>query len=413
MVQKPFKPTRWTLVALLMSAMMILMGGAAVAPALPLISAAFPDAPEAMVSLIITLPALAIALTGFFIGVLSDRVGKIPVLAGSVALFTIAGSSGFYLTSLPAILAGRFLVGVGIAGITCTTSALIVCYYDGISRAKVLGYQAAAMGIGVLILETSGGFLAGFSWHAAFLIYLLGIVILAGVLLTMKEPVRPELQENETIAEESFPVTSLMFAYMTLFFGNLLFFLLPTKFPYLLASLESARVVFGENTALASGIFLGISGCASSLVGLMYGRIAWRFNRCTILTLTFAFFGFGLCGLALGTSLVTMAISVICIGIGMGILIPTGLNWIATITPRAFLGKAMGGFSVSINLGQFVSTLAVALIVTIAATYANMFLVFGALAFILAIPFIVGLVKAKFKVVTPAGITNSPLLHRK
>jgi hypothetical protein len=31
---------------------------------------------------------------------------------------------------------------------------------------RVLGYQAAAIGIGVLILETSGGFLAGISWRA-------------------------------------------------------------------------------------------------------------------------------------------------------------------------------------------------------------------------------------------------------
>ena len=39
---------------------------------------------------------------------------------------------------------------------------------------RVLGYQAAAMGIGVLILEASGGLLAGISWRAAFLIYLIG-----------------------------------------------------------------------------------------------------------------------------------------------------------------------------------------------------------------------------------------------
>jgi len=75
--------------------MMILMGGAAVAPALPLISQAFPDASETLISLIITLPALAIALTGFFIGALSDKFGKVPVLVASIAVFTIAGSSGF------------------------------------------------------------------------------------------------------------------------------------------------------------------------------------------------------------------------------------------------------------------------------------------------------------------------------
>jgi MFS family permease len=386
----------------MLAAMMILMGGAAVAPALPLISAAFPGASDTSISLIITLPALAIAITGFFIGALSDRIGKIRVLAASVVIFTIAGSSGYYLTSVPAILAGRFILGIGIAGIICTTSSLIVCYYDGITRARVLGYQAAAMGVGVLILETSGGFLAGFSWRAAFLIYLIGIVILAGVLLTMREPARLKFDEmkagsGETTAVpgETFPVAPLLLAYITLFLGNLMFFLMPTKFPYLIAHMDAARIL-GENTALAAGIFLGISGCASALLGIFYGRIAWRFHRYTILTITLLSFGLGLCCLGFATSLVIVAFAVILIGIGEGLLMPTILTWIATITPRQFLGRAMGGFSVALNLGQFASALAVVPVIAIAETYSNMFLAFGGVALVLAVPYLLAIIKEKY-----------------
>ncbi|MDD4133359.1 MAG: MFS transporter, partial [Methanocorpusculum sp.] len=111
MQNKTFHPTRWTLVFLLLSSMMILMGGAAVAPALPAISAAFPDASEAAISLIITLPALAIVFSGFFIGAAVDKFGKVRILAISLAVFTFAGVSGFFLTSLPAILVGRIILG--------------------------------------------------------------------------------------------------------------------------------------------------------------------------------------------------------------------------------------------------------------------------------------------------------------
>ncbi len=38
---------------------------------------------------------------------------------------------------------------------------------------------------------------------------------------------------------------------------------------------------------------------------------------------------------------------------GKGMLIPTSLNRIAAITPKQFLGRASGGFSVALNLGQF------------------------------------------------------------
>jgi MFS family permease len=391
----PFKPTRWTLLFLLLAAMMVLMGGAAVAPALPLISEAFPDASEATISLIITLPALAIALTGFFIGGLSDRIGKIPVLAVSVAIFSIAGCSGYFLTSLSAILVGRFILGIGIAGIICTTSALIVCYYDGISRVRVLGYQAAAMGMGVLVLETSGGYLAGISWRAAFLIYLVGVVILAGVLLTMREPARVNVEMAAGAPEETFPASLLLPGYATVFIGNLLFFLVPTKFPYLIANLDAARIL-GENFALTTGIFLGAMGCASSLVGLAYGRIAWRFHRYTLLALTFVFFGIGLCGLGFATSLLAVGVSVILVGLAQGTLMPTSLNWIAAITPKQFLGRASGGFSVAMNLGLFVSTLAIVPIIAVVVTYGNLFLAFGCAAFALALPYLIAVVKRQF-----------------
>lgn len=395
MISRTFQPTKWTLLFLLLSAMMILMGGAAVAPALPFISEAFPDASDSVISLIITLPALAIALTGIFLGALSDKIGKIKVLIVSIAIFTIAGSSGYYLDNIYALLAGRFFLGIGIAGITCTTSSLIPCYYEGITRARVLGYQAAAMGFGVLVLEMSGGWLAGISWHAAFLIYLVGIVILAGVLLTMREPVLPKIMRDKDESPEQFPTAPLFMAYITLFLGNMLFFLMPVKFPYLIATMDAARIL-GENTALTSGLFLGIMGCASSLMGLAYGRIVWRFHRNTILTATFVFFGLGYCLLGLASSLVVVGIAVVCVGIAEGILMPTILTWIATITPKQFLGRASGGFSVFLNLGQFASTLAIVPVIAIASTYGIMFVTFGCAGFLLAVPFVFGTLKQKY-----------------
>ncbi|PKL63377.1 MAG: MFS transporter [Methanomicrobiales archaeon HGW-Methanomicrobiales-2] len=400
---RPFKPTKWTLLFLLLSAMMILMGGAAIAPALPLISEAFPDAPDSLISLIVTLPSLAIALTGIFIGALSDRIGKIKVLVASVAIFTIAGCSGYFLTSLYAILIGRVILGIGIAGITCTTSSLIPCYYEGITRARVLGYQAAAMGFGVLILEMSGGLLAGISWRATFLIYLIGIVILAGVLLTMKEPVLLKNERNTVASDEKFPITPLLLGYITLFLGSMLFFLMPTKFPYFIATLDAARIL-GENTALTSGLFLGVMGCAASIIGIFYGRLTWRFHRYTILALTFILFGVGYCSLGLATSLAVVAFAVICIGLGNGILMPTILTWIAAITPKQFLGRASGGFSVSLNIGQFTSTLAIVPVIAIAGTYSNMFLAFGCAAFVLALPYIFAMIKVKDKVTLPQTV---------
>lgn len=63
---KPFTPNRFTLLVLLAAAMPSLLGTAAVSPVLDLMKEAGLG-PEYIVSLVLTLPPLATALSGFFI----------------------------------------------------------------------------------------------------------------------------------------------------------------------------------------------------------------------------------------------------------------------------------------------------------------------------------------------------------
>jgi MFS family permease len=383
MQNRTFRPTRWTLVFLLLSSMMILMGGAAVAPALPEISSAFPEASEAIISLIITFPALAIACTGFFIGAAVDKIGRIPVLAVSLIIFTLAGVSGFFLTTLPAILVGRFVLGIGIAGIISSTTSLITDYYNGPCRVRVLGYQAAAMGIGVLILDTSGGLLAEISWRMSFLIYGIGLFILIGTLITMKEPVKKQMEVNRDAPKTKMPVASIALIYGTLFIGMILFFLMPTKFPYLVSE-------FTGDSAIVSGFLLGIMGCFSALVGVFYWRIAGRIHRVMNLALSFILLGVGYVLFGISTSLSLLIIAVIIVGLGNGLLMPTVLGWLGLITPPPVMGKVMGGYGASLNIGQFVSSFAAVPVFLMAASYGHMFLIFGIVSMCIGVVYVIG-----------------------
>lgn len=417
--QTKFKPSKWTTAFLLLSSMLILMGGAAVAPALPLISESFPDASEAVVSLIITLPSLAIAFSGFFIGILSDRKGRIPVLSASLLIFSFAGVSGFFLNSLSAILAGRIILGIGIAGITVTTSNLITDYYTGIARAKILGYQAASMGIGVLILETSGGILATISWRMSFLIYLLGIVILAGVLVTMREPLRePEPIQNAGSGRPvdkvenpihvsgkktgyTTPLFEIGLVYATLFLSMVMFFLLPTKLPYLIADIINtawpvqAGGIF-SNHALLSGLFLGLMGFVSALAGIFYWRITASMHRVSVLALSYILLCLGFVMMGLSGSLLPAGIAVIIIGAANGLIIPTLLSWLMSVTPRPIVGKVMGGWSVSLNTGQFCSSLAVVPVFAVVGSYAGLYASFGILAGLIGVFYLAQYLRMKF-----------------
>lgn len=144
------------IVTLVLVSMLNVMGGAAVAPALPAMSQAFPDSSETTVSLIITLPSLAVAICGLFVGMVADCIGKARTLIASLAVFTLAGLSGLFLPTLELILVGRFIMGIGIAGIATSSAALVAERFDDNTRAKMYGWQSAASGISVLVLETTG-----------------------------------------------------------------------------------------------------------------------------------------------------------------------------------------------------------------------------------------------------------------
>ncbi len=380
-MKNTFVPTRWTLVFLLCAAMLTLMGGAAVAPALPLISEVFSDAPEFLISMIITLPSLAVACTGYMIGMGCDRFGRKPVLLASLVIFAVAGSAGFFLDSLPAILVSRVILGFGIAGIMTATTALIAEYYTGASRVKVLGYQSAAMGLGILILETGGGTLAEISWREPFLIYLVGFVILLGVIFAIKEPVR-EAGHGLRDTTSKLNIRALLPIYASIFIGMAIAFLLPTKLPYLATQV-------GNVSLAGTGILLGLMGCCSALAGVFYGRIAARMPRMQVMFLCFLTIGAGCCLLGLAASAAVIAVAVILVGFGNGALIPTIVNWIANEAPVRAMGKATGIFSVSLNLGQFGSSVVVIPVLAVVGSYSNLFLAAGVFGVLISLMYAV------------------------
>ena len=378
-----FRPTKVTLVTILLCSMLMLMGGAAVAPALPLINEVFPDS-EFLISLIITLPSLAIAILGFVIGALADRFGKVRVLCASLAIFVIAGVSGFFLGSLPAILVGRFLVGIGVGGVSAAVSALIAEYYTGMDRAKVMSYQSAAMGVGILILEYTGGSLAEISWREPFLVYLIGIPILIMALISMREPSREHPDHASAVGEGRKTNKGVVIVcYITIFVVMLMAFLMPTKIPYFLDSI-------GESSSVA-GLFLGIHGVANALTALMYRRLVQMARPFTLMGVGFLFFGFGLVLLMIDASVTVTVMTMVITGIGLGMISPAVVNTLASQSTAATSGKIMGGYTTCLNLGQFsISLVSVPLFALVGSSYPNLFFVMGVVALIAGAVYVIG-----------------------
>jgi len=156
-----------------------------ISPALPAMSEAFADVPnsEFLVKLTLTMPALFIALGALFAGLLLDHWGRKPVLIVSLILFGLAGTAGFFLDSLPAILASRAVLGLAVAGIMSGFTTLILDYFRGSELDKFLGFQGAFIGLGGMVFIFSAGLLAEIGWQYPFLLHLSALLILPGVVL--------------------------------------------------------------------------------------------------------------------------------------------------------------------------------------------------------------------------------------
>ena len=381
-----FVPTRLTSLSMLLVSMLMLMGGAAVAPALPLIHAAFPDRDFA-VSLIITLPSLAVGLTGFAVGSLADRFGKVRTLVVSLMVFTVCGAASFFLEDLDAILVMRFVVGVGIAGISAAVTALMAEYFTGAARIKVLSYQSAAMGVGVLLLEYTGGSLAAFSWHEPFLVYLIGIPIMLLCILSMREPAHEPLADSDAVEHE--PVRQadrrlIAVCYGAIFVCQTMSFLLPTRIPTFLEDPELPGYV----SASMVGLFLGVHGVTNSVVSLMYRRIVTVIRPFFIMGLGFLIMGVGMVLLILSPTVITALAMMILVGVAIGMICPAVSNTLAGQATSTTSGKIMGGYSTFLNFGQFaISLISVPLLSMVDGSIPALFAIMGVLALIVGILF--------------------------
>lgn len=383
-----FKPTKATLLTIMLCSMLMLMGGAAVAPALPLIEQVF-TGQDTLVSMIITIPSLAVGLVGFGMGALADRFGKVRVLGTSLVVFIVAGAFGFLMDGssgeqLYILLVARFIVGIGIAGISSAVTALIAEYYTGIDRIRALSYQSAAMGVGVLILEYTGGLLAEFSWREPFLVYLIGVPILLMVLLTMREPQRDAPEDTvRREPERKADGRLLVICYLTIFIAMTMAFLLPTKMPtYLQTELAVSTSV--------TGLFLGVHGVTNACFSLMYRRFVQRLRPFTIIVIGFLLLAVALVTLKLSESIASSIAMMIIAGAGLGMVCPAVSNILAGETTSSTSGKIMGGYSTSLNFGQFaISLISVPLFAAVGDSYPDLFAVMAVVAVVVAVAFMV------------------------
>jgi MFS family permease len=344
---------RLVLIVLLAASSLTVMSGATIAPSLPGLADHFSSVPDAgiLARLALTLPALFIALSAPIVGVLVDRIGPRMVLLYSAVAYVVAGTSGLFVQDLYVLLAGRALLGLAVAGVMVATTTLIAALYPPPSRDRVLGYQGAAMSLGGVIFLTLGGVLAEIGWRLPFAIYALPFILLPFIAARLPANRRAAAVGHGQVH----PVPWLRLAplYLAALAAMTLFYVIPTQLPFRLAAA-------GFSDASLAGYAIAISTFASAVVSLSFQRIRAAVPSLGLLATMFGGLGLGL-GLAGWFETFPMiALAMIIAGAGAGLTMPTLNSLVLTVTPPDVHGRAAGGLSTSIFLGQFLSPIVMA-----------------------------------------------------
>ena len=224
-------------------------------------------------------------------GLISDRVGRLPVIYVGMTLFIIGAVATTTAASIEVMLFGRFIQGFGAAPAIVLSRAIVRDISSGKDAARLMSLMTMIFTVAPVIAPTIGALLvAQWGWRAPFSL----IIALATVIVVL---VRINLTETHTPSEDRHPVRQLVSSFAEFFshrqsiFGLLLIVIPPAGFLSIIA-LAAALVVeiYGFSITQFGLIFatLGIS----ILIGAAVNRLlVARFEAMQIIAFGIALYG--------------------------------------------------------------------------------------------------------------------------
>ena len=352
MTQEQTKVNGITKIILLFGATLALMCGAALTPSTTKMMEAFEAVPNAglWISMILTLPALFVVIGGPISGFLADRFGRKKVLVSALFLCGVSGSAGYLLNSLWALLFSRALVGLGIAGVTTATNALISDLFEGPARERFMGYQSAITGFNGVVFLILGGFLSDINWHLAFLAYSPLLVLFPLAWIFIHEPTAIKQHVDEIIEAKLKLDRKKNFIFAVTFLSQFAFVTVPIFIGYYLIGL------LGANSTMV-GIVGAISNAAAFLIGLVYGRIKQRMSFQNIFLISGLLMGLGLLAMGFAKTWFLIILAEVILGVCVGLNLSNLPTWLASEVSPFVRGRANGIYVSMLYFGQFAGSI--------------------------------------------------------
>jgi len=283
------------------------------------------------VGLVVALASLPGIVAAPLIGLFADRLGRRAVAVPCLVVFGIGGLASAFAPNFAALLALRFLQGIGAAGLINLAVVILGDHFDGPERARMIGRNAVVLTLGLSIYPTIGGALGEqWGWRAVFAIYAAAFPfavfvsfalprsrpITTGTVLDQVRDARASLRDRRVVA-----MAATGFAVFILVFG------VATTLPLHLD--EEFRA-----GALVRGAMLALPAVGAAVVALTMGRLVSRWGAWDLLPVGCALIAVAYIGIPIAPVVALVALPAIAYGLGEGLTIVPLQDYAASLAPE-------------------------------------------------------------------------------
>ena len=329
------------------------MGIVLLAPVLPQMQAHFADVPNAdfLVPLVLTIPALCIALFSPAAGWLADRFGRRRLLMVAIAAYAVLGVAPCFLDSLGSIFATRVGLGITEAVIITVTTTLLGDMFTGEQRERWLANQTAVASLSALALFVIGGALGVHGWRTPFLVYLSSLVMLVGVWLYTWEP---QARAGRPTQDQAVPLPWKRLG------GICAVTLLASIFFYILqVQMGVALTERGVTSPARIGWLTSIASLGVPAGTFLFRAAAHRLSTARLLMLEFSIIAVGFVGMTYAPDYRAFMAFGALNQVGCGMILPTLLTWAVRGLVFGNRGRGTGIWQSVFSVGQTLSAVAI------------------------------------------------------
>lgn len=223
---------------------------------------------------------------------LAERMDRRHLIAGSLAIWSIATAASGLTRSFGSLFAMRVAVGVGEAGASPPAHSLITDFFPPHRRGAAFSIYSLGVSAGVLIGSIAGGYIAQtYGWRTTFAIFgIPGVVLAILIPPTVSEPRRGRLDARRPAQEKLPSLADVLrrFARKRALFHIVAGASVAAFGTYSIISFSAPFFIRVHDATLAqAGVFLGLTGGVSAGIGIFLSgfitdRVSGREPRLTV-----------------------------------------------------------------------------------------------------------------------------------